>query len=313
MRWVRQRVLCYHKICDIGKDWNNITTSIDAFHEELEFLNNKYGFSSPDIIGKEGNGEGIVLTFDDGFDDNYFNVLPVIEQMKIPSLFFISTEQIDKSKENWCNELVWLILEGEVYPESIILPIEGEYKKYETKTLNQRLVLYRIIRKGMAGMEIDERNFLLDILRTWACVSRRELRTSHYMLSQKNLLALAQSKYVTIGCHTVTHRSLGLLTEEEQYREIVESKCYLENLLGKKIRHFAYPFGGIDDYNETTLNIVREVGFSQAYSTTYKRRSKEKTLFEIPRICIHGNSVDEFKQTLEKYKFKTSYYYGNQV
>ena len=48
---------------------------------------------------------GVLLTFDDGFLNNFSNVLPVLETYDAPALFFITTENIE-FPEKWlhfCN------------------------------------------------------------------------------------------------------------------------------------------------------------------------------------------------------------------
>jgi peptidoglycan/xylan/chitin deacetylase (PgdA/CDA1 family) len=64
-----------------------------------------------------------------------------------------------------------------------------------------------------------------------------------------------------IGAHTRTHPYLSKLSSTDQRTEIGGSKLDLEILLDHPIKHFAYPYG---DYNDTTLRVVREVGFESA-------------------------------------------------
>jgi hypothetical protein len=49
-----------------------------------------------------------------------------------------------------------------------------------------------------------------------------------------------------IGSHTVSHANLPTLANDEIHEELRKSKGYLENLLGKKIAGFAYPYGVYD-------------------------------------------------------------------
>ena len=300
-------VLCYHKICDVGHDWNDIVTSPDTFRKQLEYINDTIGFISVKELDKDLESDKVLLTFDDGFEDNYFNVLPILEEMKLPALFFATTATLEKREETWCNELVWLFLEGTEYPRSMNLRVNEKKETYKTGTLKDRLEVYRSIRKYLLGAEIEIRNELFQEIRTYPGVNFPEKRNTHYMLSIEQLKRLAQSEYVTVGCHTVSHRSLALLSEKEQYEEIKNSKNVLESTLGRTIEYFAYPFGGIYDYSPKTVEILRNLGFSAAFSTTYKRWSKEKSKFEIPRVCISECSLKEFEEKIKQYRNKASY------
>ena len=58
-----------------------------------------------------------------------------------------------------------------------------------------------------------------------------------------------------IGAHTVSHRPLTALSDEEARREIRESKAMIENHLGRPVTTFAYPFGRM---NTASRECVRE-------------------------------------------------------
>lgn len=69
-----------------------------------------------------------------------------------------------------------------------------------------------------------------------------------------------------IGAHTLTHRSLPTISEEEAEREVTGSKVMLEQITGCAIKSFCYPRG---DFDETHVRLVREAGYS--YARTVKR------------------------------------------
>jgi peptidoglycan/xylan/chitin deacetylase (PgdA/CDA1 family) len=48
-----------------------------------------------------------------------------------------------------------------------------------------------------------------------------------------------------IGSHTVTHIDMTSAPEDVMYRELVESKRYLSELLNDDVTSFAYPYGPI--------------------------------------------------------------------
>ena len=72
-----------------------------------------------------------------------------------------------------------------------------------------------------------------------------------------------------IGAHSATHRRLAELDEEAQREEIFASKRLLEDALGHAVAAFAYPFGSALDYDDTSIRLVREAGFTYAFSNRY--------------------------------------------
>ncbi|NMH72674.1 polysaccharide deacetylase family protein [Bacillus sp. RO2] len=60
-----------------------------------------------------------------------------------------------------------------------------------------------------------------------------------------------------IGNHTMTHKSLRQLTEEEQYEEIVMLSDRIEEITGERPRFFRAPFGTNTDY---AIDLVKQEG-----------------------------------------------------
>lgn len=78
-----------------------------------------------------------------------------------------------------------------------------------------------------------------------------------------------ESMGFSVGCHTLSHRRLSSLDEQAQRDEIMEGTRLLAGQLGHAVEAFAYPFGSADDYNETSVRLVREAGFRHAVSNRY--------------------------------------------
>jgi peptidoglycan/xylan/chitin deacetylase (PgdA/CDA1 family) len=128
-------------------------------------------------------------------------------------------------------------------------------------------------------------------IREWAGQSSADGKENR-ILNQKELRILAQSRWATIGAHTVTHSPLSALSEEEQRDEIFSSKKQLEKLLGREITVFSYPFGKKTDYDQRSIRICGEAGFfrvaaafpGQAYSWTDP--------YQIPRHVVFNWDVN---------------------
>src|SRR5271157_1740404 len=69
-----------------------------------------------------------------------------------------------------------------------------------------------------------------------------------------------------IGAHTINHAHLTLIPQSEAKTEIEGSKLYLEEITGKKIKMFCYPFG---EFNEDTKQIVKACGFIGARTVKF--------------------------------------------
>jgi peptidoglycan/xylan/chitin deacetylase (PgdA/CDA1 family) len=94
----------------------------------------------------------------------------------------------------------------------------------------------------------------------------REFGSDH---AREKLLSLDQiralpTELVSIGSHTSTHPMLTLLEEGESRREIEESRIKLQEMLGRPVNEFSFPFG---DFNRRMVEFCRAAGYDRVYTT----------------------------------------------
>lgn len=85
------------------------------------------------------------------------------------------------------------------------------------------------------------------------------------MMNKEQMLSISQDPLCTIGCHTCSHPHLSELSYDEQLSEIVDCKKDIEHVIGREVCHIAFPHG---DYDKKTLEIVRNIGFHTAVTTS---------------------------------------------
>jgi len=91
-----------------------------------------------------------------------------------------------------------------------------------------------------------------------------------------------------IGAHTLTHPHLTNLDDDQLRSEIIDSKHKLEDLIGKEVASFSYPYG---DYDSRVLNAAIAAGYSNAVSTRLGIILEGTSLFEIPRVNVRWNAI----------------------
>ena len=147
--------------------------------------------------------------------------------------------------------------------------------------------------------DVERANSWLEQLRNWAGVGR-EGRRDNLPIDLCQLRKLGQSEYITIGAHTVNHRSLGAQTKEGQCYEIRASVCFLKKMLGREILTFSYPFGSAVHFNQDTFEICGRNGVIKAAATVKGVWRKYVNLYAIPRVEVKDMGGKEFTQFLEK-------------
>lgn len=81
------------------------------------------------------------------------------------------------------------------------------------------------------------------------------------LMSEPQLRKLSGLTSVEIGSHTSRHADLGKAGPHDAYREMVSSKGELEEILGRDVSSFAYPFCR---YSAACPDAARRAGYSSA-------------------------------------------------
>jgi peptidoglycan/xylan/chitin deacetylase (PgdA/CDA1 family) len=68
---------------------------------------------------------------------------------------------------------------------------------------------------------------------------------------------------VTLGAHSITHPRLARISKDNARLEIEGSRNQLQNLTGKDIELFAFPYG---DYDSIVVDLCKEAGYDHVYS-----------------------------------------------
>jgi peptidoglycan/xylan/chitin deacetylase (PgdA/CDA1 family) len=90
-----------------------------------------------------------------------------------------------------------------------------------------------------------------------------------------------------IGAHTCTHPWLTQIPLDQAREEILASKARLEDLFGRPIRHFCYPYG---DWNPAVRDAVADAGFQTACTTVPGRNRPEGDPFRLRRLTARHAS-----------------------
>ena len=293
-------VLCYHRVLDIIDDYNMINVVPRYFEEQMRVIRNNYRIIRLDDIRDSinyGDEDAVAVTFDDGYSDFLGDALSVLEKYEIPATAFITTDNIGTNTENWMDEIIRLILGPTEYKADFVLEDTEMSGYWKTRTFDQRLAFYRAFNYICRNSKREKRQDYINQLRVWNgdCP---EVRKNRRILNEEEIKKLAKHPLISLGAHTVTHPSLSALTYEEQKYEIRTSKRTLEEISNSKISLFAYPFGSKYDYTYETIEILKNEGFTGAFTTEGIISNKEYDSFRIPRSVPHNMSGEAFEKWL---------------
>jgi peptidoglycan/xylan/chitin deacetylase (PgdA/CDA1 family) len=106
---------------------------------------------------------------------------------------------------------------------------------------------------------------------------------------------------VEIGAHTVDHTLLAALDPTQQREQILSDKRALEQICGREMETFSYPYGSLSDYTDATVEIVREAGFRGACSNHLGVVKPWTDPYRLPRRIVRDYGAEVFSANLEEW------------
>lgn len=101
---------------------------------------------------------------------------------------------------------------------------------------------------------------------------------------------------MTIGSHSLTHRSMAKLTPREIREEGQRSKELIEANVGKEVTSFAYPYGMRRDESPLTERILAECGYSSIFIGQHGTIRRGSNPLRLPRVKVEaGDPLWMFK------------------
>lgn len=285
--------LNYHRIGDGSRsrlDRGLWSASAEAFDRHLAWLKLHSEVISPadiDMARKDVRNRHVLITFDDGYQDNYDLAFSTLQRHGLPATFFIATGFIDDPRLPWWDEIAGQIRCTE--HEAIDLP-EWLPEPLPLIVGEREPVIRTLLRKfkSLPGEEADR--FLSDLREaTQACptsLHHEDLWMTWDMLREMDAAGM------TIGGHTVNHIVLSRAPAEEQWEEISTCATRIETEIGKRMDYFAYPVGDRNSFNKDSIDCLRRLGVRYAFSYYGGLAGADADCYDMPRIAIEPH-VDQ--------------------
>ncbi len=173
----------------------------------------------------------VVITFDDGYADNFECALPVLERLEAPFTVYVTTDLVEGGGRLW-----WIGLER-LIEENDVVDVAPMGRRFPTASFREKADALEAVTRWV-WTDVGRR-----APRLRAVFERHGLSSSAAGLSREQLRVLGRHPLATIGGHTSGHAWLAGLSEPEAYREMSDNKTFLENVCGRPVDHFAYPHG----------------------------------------------------------------------
>jgi len=259
------RVLCFHGICKDNDPYINgrfikesqLRKLLTEMKKHVHFLStNQFekAETDPDKLN-------VFLTFDDGYLNNKNLLLPILEELQISALFFVTGQR----------DNLWMDLFD--VADHAQLNLDEIREQLNLPSANSKELKRRIIES-----KPEKVIPIFELLRELVKPVYDDYKVYIDLLSDDDLKSLSKNALIEIGNHTENHFNLCLLKKEEIIREIQNCQERIKRVSANNKKRIAVPFAL---YNSTSLECLNELGYSSVYINE-------------PMAEIKGNTIDRF-------------------
>lgn len=210
----------------------------------------------------------LVLTFDDGYLDNYSYGWRLARELQIPMTIFLIPGYSESGKCFWWLAADYLVQHANVEK----VTIDG-VTYYLARSEDRRILLTTIDNHMRYATSVAEREAFLSAMAlalavTLPCRATQGESDASLPLNWAEIREMAQSGWISFAAHTMHHPLLRYLAHaSEMYLEVAACRRVLEQRVGSRVRSFAYPIGKEEHIGSEEVRAVKMAGYDWAVTT----------------------------------------------
>jgi peptidoglycan/xylan/chitin deacetylase (PgdA/CDA1 family) len=279
-------ILTYHRVLTArelasGCAQPGMYVTADSFAMQMQFLKEHFSVIALEELlrlwssgGWDDSRRYCVVTFDDGWLDNYHHALPVLKRLGLPATVFLPTGFVGTDRWYWPDLIARL--HGAPGSAQALQALRRDFPWLGGNGPDE--LIERC--KSQPQERIDA---LLD---AWSRRLGAALPRGRQVIDWAEAEEMSAAG-VSFGSHSATHRILTHLGADEARREIEGSWAELRARPVDAVPVFCYPNG---DWSEGVAALVGAAGYAAAVTTEfgYEGRAPEHP-FALKRIGVHDH------------------------
>jgi peptidoglycan/xylan/chitin deacetylase (PgdA/CDA1 family) len=219
----------------------------------------------------------VALTFDDGYRDNLSIAEPLLRQLGIPATFFLVPSFLSDATSPWWEALAFAIqttTRPSLSWEGGLYSLLGAGRRSAIETVSVRLKRLDQARRDTAVAAIVEQ-----------LEPERHADLARLFLDWDDARDLAR-RGAAIGSHSLDHAILANETPSVQHKNLAGARRQLEDELQAPVDLLAYPNGTADDFDMTTEEAARDVGYRCGVTTIPGWNSASTPPYQLRRYVL---------------------------
>ena len=282
--------------------------NIQQFSNDLEILTKHYKSLDPkELFENKKVNNTFLLTFDDGLEEIYSVIFPILKAKNINAIFFINPNFVDNKMGLYKH-----------YISIIITHLEKNNFQIDTlkeigNILNFTFESSADFKKKIISIKYADREKVNEVIKLLNLDMKSYLKTEKPYISKDQIQEMIDAGFY-FGGHTMNHPPLHQLSHEEQKREIIESIEWLKQNFNINYSLFAFPFSDkliskklmqeLFEYDEN-LKIFGNSGLKNDIdSRIIQRFSLENPHKQTEKQIVTENLYKSFNKLIGKYNIK---------
>lgn len=264
-------ILMYHSVMEDPAQHidslGGIIHSRSQFRSQMELLaRNYHPVSLEDLVRTLRAGDvlpkrSVVITFDDGYTDNYEVAMPILNEIGIPAVFYVTIDCIENRKLPWPSRVRYAF-------RTTKLPnwTDSQGKSWNLRSPQSREQAFLLACDQCCQLSgTAQEEFVTQV--EHQLEARVPSEWGSLIMTYDQVRGLLRNGHI-VGSHTMTHPNMAQINERDAETELFESKRRLEGELKLSVSHFSYPCPALSPHwSQRTVGQSRAAGYSSAVTT----------------------------------------------
>jgi len=225
-----------------------------------------------------------VTSFDDGFENNYSVAMPVLVDLGIKPVIYVTTSFIDSGEQSWIDKIEAAVEVSKPFKLKFKwLPDIGLIRSREDK-----IALLKLVRTFVkSNPQVNPLNLAEELIGQIDLSNEPEY--DDYLdkkLTWEQVQHLNQAELATIGGHSHSHRILRFLSQSDLELGIDVSLKFLAQNAGVPPDHYSYPEGLQYCFNSDVIDILKSKGVKCCPTAIDGTNSVDCDPFLLKRITV---------------------------
>ncbi len=272
------------------RNYNNKHLLENYFYKIIKNLkDNGKALSMDEVIFIKKNKKkfpkkSFVITFDDGFENNYSVAAPILDDLNIPATFYFSTDFINNNTMSWIDKIEYCFeLDKKIKSLEV-----NNFGKFDISSIEKKIKCLELIRsKVKSNFNINTEKLVKEIFKQF---NIKMINNSNNDIDKKidwqKTKLLNNNKLFTLGGHSHLHMPLTYFSKKSADEQVAKSIKLFKKNTNIVLKHYSYPEGQKKDYDKSVKSILKRNGIICCPTAINGFNNSKTSLFELRRTQI---------------------------